>query len=90
MRSIEIASGATKSAAVKLDVTEDEDVGMEMLVLDAAVEGEAEKGAGSRTSAGVLSLEVMDATTKQVAPMGQDDLDAAIEAAMSAGAAMRA
>ena len=84
-RSIPITDGTTTSAAVKLDVREDEDVGMEMLVLDAEVSGEAVNGAGTSPSPGVLSLEIVDATTKQVAPMDQDDLDAAIEAAMSAG-----
>ena len=46
----------------------DEDVGMEMLVLDATVSGEAANGTETKAVAGVLSIDIDDATDKKIWP----------------------
>ena len=82
---IAIDSGSMSSAAVSLMVEQDEDVGMEMLVFDAVVAGEDDNGTETRTSMGVLSLAIEDATEKLVWAKSQDDVYAALLAAMSTG-----
>ena len=65
---IEITSGQNKSNVVDLVAEMDEDVGMEMLMLDATVSGEAGNGTETSMSAGVLSLDITDATEKKIWP----------------------
>ena len=70
---IEITSGQNASNSVDLIVESDEDVGMEMLVLDATVSGEPAKGSETSTSEGVLTLELEDATDKKIWPKSETD-----------------
>ena len=51
---IEIASGKESSAAVELELTQDQDVGEEDLTFDATVSGEAKNGPGTRSVMGRL------------------------------------
>ena len=83
---IEIATGQLSSNSVDLTVETDEDVGMEMLVLDATVSGEAANGTETSTSAGALSLEIMDATEKKIEPKATDVAYPAITGPMEAAA----
>ena len=85
-QSFEIASGKESSAAVDLMITEDQDVGEETLMFDAAVAGEAKNGTEKRSVAGVLSLMITDATQKLVWANSQEDVEAAVYAAKNAGA----
>ena len=85
-QSFEIASGKESSAAVDLMITEDQDIGEETLMFDAAVAGEAKNGTEKRSVAGVLSLMIMDATQKLVWANPQGDVEAAVYAAKNAGA----
>ena len=61
-----IDSGKESSASVDLMIEMDDDVGMEMLVFDASVSGDAKIGSETRAVNGVLSLAVEDATQKLV------------------------
>jgi hypothetical protein len=64
----------------------DEDVGMETLMFDATVSGEKDNGAETRTSAGVLTLSITDATTKKIWPKGETGTyPAEVAAALEAG-----
>ena len=85
-QSIEIASGKESSAAVDLMITEDQDIGDETLMFDAAVGGEATNGTEKRSVAGVLSLMITDGTEKLVYAKTQEEVEAAIYAAKNAGA----
>ena len=67
----EITSGLSVSNVVDLMVEADEDVGMEMLVLDATVSGEPGNGSETSMSAGVLTLGIEDATEKKIEPKGE-------------------
>ena len=85
-QSFEIASGKESSAAVDLMVTEDQDIGEETLMFDAAVAGEAKNGTEKRSLAGVLSLMITDGTQKLVWANSQEDVEAAVYTAKNAGA----
>ena len=64
---IKITSGQRKSNVVDLIVTgDDDDVGMEMLVLDATVSGEKANGTETKMVAGVLSIGIEDKTMPQI------------------------
>ena len=82
---IVIDSGKESSASVDLMIEADDDVGMEMLVFDASVSGDAKIGSESRDIAGVLSLSVEDGTKKLVEPKSQKEVEDAIYAAKEAG-----
>ena len=85
-QSFEIASGKESSAAVELMVTEDQDIGEETLMFDAAVAGESKNGTEKRSVAGVLSLMITDGTEKLVWAKTQEEVEAAVYAAKNAGA----
>ena len=85
-QSFEIAKDKESSAAVDLMVTENQDVGEETLMFDAAVAGESKIGTEKRPVAGVLSLMITDGTDKLVWANSQEDVEAAVYAAKSAGA----
>ena len=80
---IEIAQDQNLSNVVELVVEEDGDVGMETLMLDATVSGEAVNGTETSTSAGVLSIGIEDATAKKITHKPNADTTAAVEAAMA-------
>ena len=82
---IEIAKGKESSAAVGLTITEDQDVGAETLMFDAAVGGESKIGSTKRSVPGVLSLMIEDGTKKLVWANSEADVEAAITAAKKAG-----
>ena len=84
--SFEIAKDKESSAAVDLMITEDQDIGEETLMFDAAVAGEAKNGTEKRSVAGVLSLMIMDGTQKLVWANSQEEVEAAVYAAKNAGA----
>ena len=67
-----IPNEADISNTVEIEVRSDEDVGMESLMFDAVVSGEAAKGTETSMSAGVLSLYIDDATTPQITPKSSD------------------
>ena len=81
---IEITAGQNRSNVVDLVVETDEDVGMETLTFDATVSGVPANGADTLPVAGVLSIDIEDATAKKVAPKSDADLKAVVEAAMAA------
>ena len=81
-----IPSGMNLSNALELEARSDEDVGMETLMFDATVSGVAANGTETSMSTGVLSLDIMDATAKQIEPKAQDDAYPAIEDAIADGA----
>ena len=83
---IAIGMGQDVSNVVELMVESDEDVGMEMLVLDATVSGVATIGPETRAVANVLSLGIEDATAKKIWTKSQDDAYPKITAAIEAGA----
>ena len=85
-QSFEIAKDKESSAAVDLMITEDQDIGEETLMFDAAVAGEAKNGTEKRSVAGVISLMIMDGTQKLVWANSQEDVEAAVYAAKNAGA----
>ncbi|MCY4669827.1 MAG: fibronectin type III domain-containing protein [Rhodococcus sp.] len=85
-QSFEIAKDKESSAAVELMVTEDQDIGEETLMFDAAVAGESKNGTEKRSVAGVLSLMITDGTQKLVWANSQEDVQATIYAARDAGA----
>ena len=70
---IKIGASGNNSNIVDLIVETDEDVGMEMLVLDATVSGERLKGTETKTVENVLEIGIDDATEKRVAPKSEDD-----------------
>ena len=80
-----IPSGDDISNAVEIEVRADEDVGSESLMFDAVVSGDSDNGPGTRTSAGVLSLYIEDATTKKITPKASEADYAALMAAIAAG-----
>ena len=83
---IKIPMNARASEPVELIIENDEDVGAEMLVFDAVVSGNPQIGTETRTSTGVLSLGIEDATTKNIWTKSQDDAYPKITAAIEAGA----
>ena len=83
---ITITAGQNSSNVVDLIAETDEDVGMEMLVLDATVSGVSRNGTETKTVAGVLSLTIMDATEKKIWPKDSDADYDNIKAAIAAGA----
>ena len=72
VRTIEIPATMEMSDSVELEVRSDEDVGMESLMFDAVVSGDSKIGPETRTSAGVLSLYIDDATTAQITPKSSE------------------
>ena len=83
MHPVEIAADG-KSATVDLTVRENEEVNPETLVLDAEVAGERDYGRETRTSAGIVSLAIEDTTPKLVEAKPEEDIRAALTAAMAA------
>ncbi len=83
---IKIPMGANTSNVVDLMAETDEDVGMEMLVLDATVSGTPSVGSETSTSAGVLSLAITDATERKIEPKATDVAYPAITGPMNAAA----
>ena len=82
----EILAGRNTSSAVKLTIVGgDDDVGMETLMFDATVSGEDANGKETKDVAGVLSIDIEDATEKKVAPKSDEDLKKAVDAAIAAG-----
>ena len=81
-----IDMGEDMSNAVELEVRADEDVGMESLMFDAVVSGDAANGPGTLASTGVLSLYIDDATTKKIEPKAEADAYPPITEAIEAGA----
>ena len=82
---IKIGAGQNMSNVVDLEVETDEDVGMETLVFDATVSGVATNGTETSTNAGVLSIDIEDATAKKITHKSDADTTAAVEAAIAAG-----
>jgi hypothetical protein len=80
-----IDSGKESSASVDLMIEPDDDVGMEMLVFDASVAGDAKIGSDTRAVAGVLSLAVEDGTQKLVWAKSVEDVQAQIYDAKEQG-----
>ena len=85
MHPIVIESGKESSSSVDLMIEADDDVGMEMLVLDASVAGDPKNGAGTNPVAGVLSLSIEDGTMKLVEAKTEDEIYAIFNAAKDAG-----
>lgn len=82
-----VMNNKTSSGMLTLTAESDEDVGMEMLVLDATVSGEAANGAETRMVSGVVSLSIEDATAKKIWPLGtSEELHAKIDEALMAEA----
>ena len=67
-----------------LEVTEDNDVGMETLMLSLDLAGDEKYGAGS--SSGSFSIDIEDTTAKKVTHKSDADTTAAVETAIAAGA----
>ena len=84
MHPVAIKSGAETGTA-RLTVSEDQDIGMETLMFDADVAGEAKNGDETRMSMGVLSLEIMDTTMKQVEAKKDTELMPIIYGAIDEG-----
>jgi len=82
---IVIESGKESSASVDLMIAADDDVGMEMLVFDASVAGDAKNGTDTRAVNGILSLAVEDATQKLVWPKTDEEIQAHVYAQKEAG-----
>ena len=82
MHPVTIASGA-ESATIELTAEDDQDVGLEMLMFDAEVSGDAANGTETRMSAGVLSLSIEDNTSVLVQAKSDDELTSVIAAAMA-------
>ena len=83
---IVIDSGKESSASVDLMIEADDDLGMEMLVFDASVAGDAKIGTDTRAVNNVLSLAIEDGTQKLVYAKTEEEVQAAIYAAKEAGA----
>ena len=83
---ITITSGQNRSNVVDLMVETDEDVGMETLVLDATVSGAATIGPETKAVAGVLMLDITDATDKRIQPKSETDAYPLIQDPMNAAA----
>ena len=83
---IMIEKGKKSSAAVELMLEMDDDIGMEMLVFDASVAGDAKIGTDTRAVNNVLSLAIEDGTQKLVYAKTEEEVQAAIYAAKEAGA----
>ena len=69
---VDIGEGGGESSAVTLMAELDEDVGPETLVLNATVSGTMANGTDTSTSDGVLSIDIMDNTEKQITPKSSD------------------
>ena len=81
----DIKMGDGVSANITIEVRSDEDVGSESLMFNAVVTGDSANGPGTRTSEGVLSLYIEDATTKKITPKASEADYAALMAAIAAG-----
>ena len=73
------------TGTARLTASENPDLGMEMLMFDAAVAGLAANGTETRMSAGVLSLEITDKTRRQVEALPEEDLMPIIYGAIDEG-----
>ncbi|MDE0193008.1 MAG: fibronectin type III domain-containing protein, partial [Gammaproteobacteria bacterium] len=82
---IVIESGKESSASVDLMIAADDDLGMEMLVFDASVSGDAKIGTEKRAVNGFLSLAIEDGTEALVSAKSQEEVEAAVYAAKEAG-----
>ena len=82
MDPVDIAANG-ESETVDLTVRENEEVNPETLVLGAEVAGERAYGRKTRTSPGILSLAIKDATRRRVEAKPEDDIHAALTAAMA-------
>ena len=83
--SADIKMGDGMSENITIEVRSDEDVGSESLMFNAVVTGDSDNGPGTRTSAGVLSLSIEDATEKKITPKATEADYAALMAAIAAG-----
>ena len=72
LSTVDIGMGTGESAAVTLMAELDEDVGPETLVLNATVSGTMANGTETSPSDGVLSIDIMDNTEKQITPKSSD------------------
>ena len=84
--SFDIMSGTSMSAAVDLEVSTNDDIGMESLMFNAEVSGDSANGPGTRMSAGVLSLTIEDDTTAKITPKTSEADYDAIKAVIAAAA----
>ena len=85
-----VIDGGDKSMTIELTASEDQDVGMEMLMFDAVVTGKGmtdgkSHGDEPRTSMGVLDLAIMDTTMKQVEAKTEAELMPIIYGAIDEG-----
>ena len=85
MHPVEIAKDA-ESASVEMTVSEDQDVGMEMLMFDADVSGAASNGTETRTSTGIVSVGLMDTTMRAVEAVSDEIVQEIVYAAKEMGA----
>ena len=85
MHPVEIASGSD-SMSVELTVSEDQDVGMEMLMFDATVSGDKTLGEETRVSMGIVSVDIMDTTMKAVEAVSDEMIQEIVYAAKEMGA----
>ena len=85
LAAIKIGANQNKSNVVDLVVETDEDVGSETLTFDATVSGVATNGTETSTNAGVLSIDIEDATAKKITHKSDADTTAAVDAAIAAG-----
>ena len=89
MHPVEIASD-DDSATVELTASEDQDVGMEMLMFDATVSGDGKIGGKAigtetRMSMGIVSLAITDTTAKLVEAKLDEEIQAVVYAAKDEG-----
>ena len=84
MHPIAIDEGAD-SATIVLTAVMDQDIGMETLMFDAVVSGDAKIGPETRASMGVLNLAIVDATEKLVEAKSDTELMPIIYGAIDDG-----
>ena len=84
MRPVVIEKG-DESATIQLTASANPDLGMERLMLDAVVSGDAEIGPKPRTSEGVLDVAIMDITERQVEALKDTELMPIIYGAIDEG-----
>ena len=75
-----------ETGTVRLTAMEDQDIGMETLMFDADVAGEADNGSETRMSMGVLSVDIMDTTMKAVEAVSDEMIQEIVYAAKEKGA----
>ena len=72
---------STSKSKFKIEILDDPDVGAEMLVFDAVAKGSASNGSETSTSAGIVSVSIMDQTALNISPKSEADVKAAYMAA---------